>query len=145
MQGLGIAVLDRCVENRTGLEAELGECLRGEEYVGVVAAARGRGVVLTASEQRREPARQEKRERASGGRPARHTHPAGRGGLRLLRCGVVLAGLRDGRSPQGAGEVDAAANSAADRAADAADEARTNPLAGLGRTAGDVERSWHWR
>jgi hypothetical protein len=143
IQGLGIAVLERCVENRTGLGAELREYLRGEEHVGVVEASRGCGAVLTASEQRREPARQEERERASGWRPARHTHPAGRGGSRLLRCGVVLAGLRDDRSPQGAGEVDAAANSAADRAADAADEARTNPLVGLGGKAWWVERNWH--
>jgi len=56
---------------------------------------------------------------------------------------VASAGLRRGRAPQGCGEVDAAANGAAHHAAEAADEARTNPLAGLGSWGGDVERGWH--
>jgi len=61
-----------------------------------------------------------------------------------LRRGVVPAGLRHGGAPQGSGEVEAAANGAAHRAAEAADEARTNPLAGLGGKAGGGERDWHW-
>jgi len=61
----------------------------------------------------------------------------------MLRGGVVAAGLRGGWAPQSAGEGDAADNGATHRAAEAADEARTNPLVGLGSTAGCVERDWH--
>ena len=146
IQGLGIAVLDRRVEDRTGLGAELGECFRGEEHVAVVgkcAAAFGGGSAAMAGGQWREPVRQEERERASAGRPAWKRQPAGRGGLRMLGGGVASAGLRGGRVPQGCGEGNAAANGAAHRAADPADEARTNPLAGLGSWGGDVERGWH--
>jgi len=145
LQGLGIAVLERGVENRTGLWAELGECLRGKGLVALVAkcgAAVCRGAMVTAGEQKtREPVRQAQRGRDSGVPRARNTHPGWRGGLRR---GVVPAGLRHGRAPQGGGEVDAAANDAAHRAAETADEARTNPLAGLGRKAGSGERDGHW-
>ena len=75
----------------------------------------------------------------------RNTHPAGRGGIRMLRRCAVAAGLGHGRAPPGAGEGDGADNGAAHRAAEAADEARTNPLVGLGRKAGDGERDWHWK
>jgi len=56
---------------------------------------------------------------------------------------VVPAGFRHGWAPQGSGEVDAAANDAAHRTAEAADEARTNPLTGLGRKAGSGEGDGH--
>jgi len=56
---------------------------------------------------------------------------------------VVAAGSGHGGTLQGTGEGDAADNDAPHRAAEAADEARTNPLGGLGRKAGDVERGWH--
>ena len=98
---------------------------------------------MTAGEQKtRKRARQRQRKRAIGARPARHTHPAGRWGLWLLRSGVVAAGLRHGRAPS-AGEGDDAANGAPHRAAEPAGEARANPLVGLGSTAGCVERGWH--
>ena len=66
----------------------------------------------------------------------------------MLRRGVVAAGLRcrcqaGGRAPPGAGKGDAADNGAAHHAAEAADEARTNPSSGLGRWDGGVERAWH--
>ena len=97
---------------------------------------------MTAGEQRRrEPVRQEQRGRESRARAPRNRHPAGRAGM---RCGVIPAGLRHRRAPQGSGEVDAAANDVAHRGAEAADEARTNPLAGLGRKAGSGERDGHW-
>jgi len=139
LQGLGIAVLERRVENRTGLRAELGECLRGEWYVALAETCGA----ATAGAQRREPGRQGQRGRESGAGPARKRDPPGRRGLPILRPGVVAAGSRGGRAAQGAGEGDAADNSAAHRAAEAADEARTNPLAGLGGTAGCVERDRH--
>ena len=94
---------------------------------------------MTAGEQTREHARQERRDGESDARPTRNTHPAGRGGFRFLRRGVVAAGLRYGRAPQGAGKGDTADNGAPHRAADPADEARTNPLVGLGRKAGGVK------
>jgi hypothetical protein len=75
--------------------------------------------------------------------PLRDGHPAGRGGLRILCRGAVVAGLRGGWAPPGAGEGDGADNGAAHRTAEAADEARTNPLVGLGRKAGRVEHGWH--
>jgi len=176
-QGLGIAVLERGIENRTGFGTELRECLRGEVDVVSVATCRavyGCGAVVTAGKQTREQVRQGRgctlirplrgRPRIKSGaglgllrspspqdgrgrwgaRPVRNTHPAGRGGLRILRRGVALADLRHGRAPQGSGQVDAAANDAAHRAAEAADEARTNPLAGLGGKAGGGERDLHW-
>jgi len=65
--------------------------------------------------------------------------------LRILHRGVVVAGSRQGWAPEGAGKGDAADNDAAHRAAEAADEARSNPLVGLGGWDGDVERGWHWR
>jgi len=98
---------------------------------------------VRAGEQRREPVRQEERERANAGRAARQRQPGGCGGLGMLGGGVVLTGLRRGRAPQGCGEVDSTANGAVHRATDPADEARTNPLAGLGSSGGDVERGWH--
>jgi len=130
------------------LGAELGEYLRGEGRVAVVgkcAAAFGGESAAMAGEQRREPVRQEERERGGAVRPARKRHPAGRGGLRMLRGGAVSARLRRGRAPQGCGEVDAAANGAAHRAADPAHDARTNPLEGLGSWGDGVERGWHWQ
>ena len=126
----------------------MGICLRGEGRVALVekcGAADGRAPMVTEGEQTREQGRQEERGRESGTRRVRNRHSPGRRGLRILRSCVVLAGLRDGRSPQGAGEGDAADNRAAHRAAEPADEARTNPLVGLGRKAGGVRRGWHWR
>ena len=61
----------------------------------------------------------------------------------MLRRGAVVAGLRGGRAAQGAGKGDAADNGAAHRAAKAADEARTNPLAGLGSKVRKVKRGLH--
>ena len=60
----------------------------------------------------------------------------------MLRRGK--AGLRRSRAAQGTGEGDAADNDAPHRAAEPADKARTNPVVGLGRKAGYVERGWHW-
>ena len=118
----------------------MGICLRGEGGVSPVETFRA---AVTAGEQKtRKQGRQRQRKRAIGARTARHTHLAGRWGLRLLRGGVVAAGLRHGRAPR-AGEGDDAANRAPHRAAEPADEARTNPLVGLGSTAGCVERGWH--
>jgi len=102
---------------------------------------------VTAGEQRRrEPVRQKQRGRKSGVQPARR--PRGREGFRLPCCGVVAAGSRPGcqggrGAPKGAGEGDAADNEGPYRAAEPTDEARTNPLVGLGRKAGGVERDWH--
>ena len=107
--------------------------------------AGGREVAVTAGgEQMREQGWRKQRGRESGARPARNTQRRGRGGLRSLRLGVVAAGLRRGRAPQGTGEGDTADNDAPHRAAEPADEACTNPLVGLGGKAGDVERGWHW-
>jgi len=148
LQGLGIAFLERRVQNRTGFGAELGICLRGKARVALAetcGAADGRGPMVTAGEQTREQGRQEERGRESGTRRVRNRHSPGCRGLRILRGGVVAAGLRDGRSPQGADEGDAADNGAAHRAAEPADEARTSPLVGLGRKAGGEERGSHWR
>jgi len=149
LQGLGIAVLDGGVENRTGFGAELGECLRGEGRVGPVetcGTARGCGTAVTASEQAREQGRQGQWGRESGAWPTPSMHPAGcRGCFRVLRGGAVTAGLRHRRPPPGAGEDDAADNGAAHCAAEPADEARTNPLGGLGSKAGGGERGRHGR
>jgi len=148
IEGLGIAFLERGVENRAGFGTELRECLRGEVRV---ALSERRGTAATACEQRRrEPARQKQRGRKSGVQPARHTRPLGREDFRLLCCGVVAAGLcprcqGGGTAPEGTGQGDAADNDAADRAAEPADEGRTNPLGGLGSWGGGVERDWHWR
>ena len=129
------------------LELSLGECLRGEGLVALVEkcrAARGRvAVVAAGGEQMREQGWRKKRGWDSGARPAWNTRGPGRRGLRILRLGVVAAGLRHGWAAQGTGEGDAADNDAPHRAAEAADEACTNPLGGLGGTAGDVERGWH--
>jgi len=60
VQGLGIAVLERGVENRTGLGTELRECLRGEVDVAPVAkrgAAYGGEAVVRAGKQTCEPGR----------------------------------------------------------------------------------------
>ena len=100
---------------------------------------------MTAGEQTREPARQERWGRGRGAWPAWDTHPRGRGGFRALRRGVVGAGLRRGRTARDAGEADAADDGTAHRSAKPADEARTNPLVGLGRKGGGEERGWHWR
>ena len=138
LQGLGIAILERCVENRARSGAELGESLRSEVHVALVEtcwAGGGCGAAVTAGgEQTREQGRRKQRGRESDAWPAQNTHPPGGGGSRILwRCGP----------PQGTGEGDAADNDAAHRAAEPADEARTNPLGGLGGKAGDVERGWH--
>ena len=115
------------------------ECLRRE---GLVAAVETCGAaVTTGGEQMREQGRRKRRDREGGARLARNARGPGRGGLRILRLGVVAAGLRDGRAAQGAG--DAADNDVPHRAAEAADEACTNPFGGLGGKAGDVERGWH--
>ena len=95
-------------------------------------------------EQMSEQGRWNQRVWESGAWLARNRHPSGRGGLRIVRLGVVTAGLRHGSAPQGIGEGDAADNDAPHRAAKPADEACANPLGGLGGKAGDVERGWHW-
>ena len=96
------------------------------------------------SEQMREQGRRNQRSGESGARPARNAHGPGRGGLRILRLGVVAAGLRHGGAPEGTGEGDGADNDAPHRAAEPADEACANPLGGLGGEACGVERGWHW-
>ena len=73
-------------------------------------------------------------------------------GLRGAWVGRKLPGLgrpevggrcRRGRTPQAAGEGDAAGHDRAHRTAKPAHEARTNPLVGLGGKAGGEERCWH--
>jgi len=144
LQGLGIAFLERRVENRTGFGAELWECLRSEGLVALVevcGAVGCRRAAVTEGEQTHEQGRQKQRGGGkSGAWPAGNRHPPGRG---CLRRDLAAARSRDGRAAQGAGEGDAAGNEAPHRAAEPADEARTSPLVGLGGKAGDVERSWH--
>ena len=165
LQGLGIAVLEWGIENRTGFGTELRECLRGEVDVVSVATCRavyGCGAVVTAGKQTREQVRQGRGctlIRPLRGRPRiksgaglgllRSPSPqSARGGRGVLRARTMhpagCEGLRGEGAPQGRGKADAGANDAAHRAAEAADEARTNPLAGLGRKAGSGERDRHW-
>jgi len=133
LHSVGIAFLERGVEDRASFGGELGVCLRGERRA-ALAEKRGaaEGPAVLAGAQTREQARL-----------GRDRHRAGFGGFRTLRRGVVAAGLRNGGASPGTGEGEAADNGAAYRAAEPADEAGTNPLAGLGRTAGGVERDWH--
>ena len=98
---------------------------------------------MTTGEQTREPGRQEQWGRECGAGPTWSTRPRGRGGFLTLRRGVVGAGLRHGRAPQGTGEGDAADNGAEHHATEPADEAHTNPLVGLGRKAGGGKRDRH--
>jgi hypothetical protein len=149
-QGFGIQLFERGVEDGTEFGTDAWEFFRGEGRIEVVLerrAAAGHGAA--AMEPSREPAGTGWlgwRGGWSGARPARVRRLPGceaRAGISVH--GVAEAGLRRGGPPQGAGESKATGDSVARRAAEAAEEARTNPF-GLESKAWTVECSCHgWR
>jgi len=95
-------------------------------------------------EQSREPGGPGWCDRGRGAWPARGTRLPGRGTrVGASDHGVADVGLRRCRAPHGAGESKAAGDSVAHRAAEPAEEARTNPLVGLGRRVGRSECGYH--
>jgi len=137
VQQLGIEILERRAEKGGGFGEEAGEFLLGE---GRVAVPLGRG----AEGRRGRAAAAHAREPGGawlGGWGGRS------GGRRARGCvsvhGVADCGLRRGRAPLDAGLSKAAGDSVAHRAAEAEEEARGNPWAGLGRKVGGVKCRCH--
>ena len=138
---VGIALLDRRVEERAGFGREAGMGLRGERDVVAVGQHRATGRLPRAAEPARQPAgagwlgRRNRRRRtrpACGGLVRGGSRPG-----RVLRCrleGAIGAGRR--RPPATAGESDAGGDDVAHGGAEAAEDAHTTPLGGLGRKAG---------
>ena len=153
-QDLRIALVERRVEDRTDLGGESGICLRGErgrDAAWAWRAADGRGLAQAEAAPIRDPVGvgwRRRRNRSSFGHPTRDTRaPRCECGRRRRAAGRLRVRTGPRREPgtQAAGEADAAGKGAAHRAAEAADNARTDPLAGLGNKAGGVRRGWHWR
>lgn len=120
----------------------------GNVVVGEVGDADARIVGLADPEPAGEPAapgRLRWRDGRGGFRPAADARLPGLGWeLRVARSGRMAAGAGGGGPAQAAGEADAANKRATHRAAEAAGDAHTKPLGGLGGEAGEVQRGWHW-
>ncbi len=125
-QDFGITVLDGRVEQRAGFGTEAGTGFRGERGI-VVARHRRLGERSGPAPRGAEPSRK------AAGSPGRRVSGPWRG----------MTGCRRRPAPRGAGESEAAGDDTAHGAAEAGEDARTTPLAGLGSQAGREGCGWH--